>query len=116
MHLIRPALQPDQAGRAAEELIDVDAQLLPGSIPPPSSRGSVARRGCTLRHGDGAERLAHPQSGHDPRYVRYQVLRQVADLGTGIGDDLFALAERPADARAFSDRLARVLERGLGTG
>jgi molecular chaperone HtpG len=24
--------------------------------------------------------------------------------------------ERPADARAFSDRLARVLERGLGTG
>src|SRR5438874_11090695 len=31
-------------------------------------------------------------SGHDPRYVLYQALRQVADLGAGIGDDLLALA------------------------
>ena len=43
-------------------------------------------------HGDCAERLAHPQSGHDLRHVRYQALRQVAHLGAGIGDDLLALA------------------------
>ena len=61
--------------------------------------------------GDCAERLARPQSGHDPRYVRYQALRQVAHLGARIGVDLLALAViqllrhleglagRPAEAR-----------------
>src|SRR5947207_13615055 len=34
----------------------------------------------------------HPQSGHDPRHIRYQTLRQVAHLGARIGDDLLALA------------------------
>src|SRR5450756_783124 len=64
-----------------------------------------------LGHGDCAERLAHPQSSHDPRHVCYQALRQVAHLGTRIGDDLLALAViellrhrkclagRPAEAR-----------------
>ena len=63
-------------------------------------------------HGDCAERLAHPQSGSDPRHVRYQALRQVAHLGTRISDDLLALpiiellghlerlAGRPAETRA----------------
>ena len=31
--------------------------------------------------GDCAERLAYPQPRHHPRHVRYQTLRQVADLG-----------------------------------
>src|SRR5450759_1073876 len=64
-----------------------------------------------LGHGDCAERLAHPKSGHDPRHVCYQALRQVAHLGARIGDDLLALAViellrhrkclagRPAEAR-----------------
>src|SRR5665213_865024 len=63
-------------------------------------------------HGDCAERLSHPEPGRDPRYVRYQALRQVAHLGARIGDDLLALAVieflrhrerlagRPAEARA----------------
>src|SRR5664280_1165841 len=64
-----------------------------------------------LGHGDCAERLAYPQSGHDPRHVCYQALRQVAHLGARVGDDLLALAViqllrhlerlagRPAEAR-----------------
>ena len=56
--------------------------------------------------------MAHLQSGHDLRHVRYQALRQVAHLGARIGDDLLALAViellrhlerlagRPAEARA----------------
>jgi hypothetical protein len=63
-------------------------------------------------HRDCVERFTHTQSGHDPRHVLYQVLRQVADLGARIGDDLLALAViqflrhlkrlggRPAEARA----------------
>lgn len=43
-------------------------------------------------HWDCAKRLSHPQSGHDSRHVRDQALRQVADLGARVGDDLFALA------------------------
>src|SRR3954470_25047661 len=65
-----------------------------------------------IGHWDGAERLSHPKPGHDPRYVRYQALRQVAHLGARIGNDLLALAVieflrelkrlagRPAEARA----------------
>src|SRR5450759_523448 len=65
-----------------------------------------------LGQGDCAERLAHPQSRHDPRHVCYQALRQVAHLGARVGDDLLALAViellrhrkrlagRPAKARA----------------
>jgi hypothetical protein len=72
-------------------------------------RGQNDRR---LGYGDCTERLAHPQSGNDPRSVRYQALRQVAHLGARIGDDLLALtiiellrhlkclAGRPAEARA----------------
>src|SRR5436190_12314895 len=65
-----------------------------------------------IGHGDGAERLAHLKPGHDLRHVQYQALRQVAHLGTRIGDDLLALAVieilrhlerlagRPPEARA----------------
>src|SRR6516164_5929197 len=65
-----------------------------------------------IGHGDRAERLAHPQSGHDLWHVRYQALWQVTHLGARIGDDLLALAvveflrhrerlaRRPAEARA----------------
>lgn|GEM_PF-6772947 len=63
-------------------------------------------------HRDRAERLSRLQSGHDPRHVRDQALRQVADLGARVGDDLLArtviellrhlerLAGKPAEARA----------------
>src|SRR5262245_61940775 len=65
-----------------------------------------------IGHGNCAERSAHPQSGHDLRYVRYQALWQVAHLGARVGDDLLALAVieflrhrerlagRPAEARS----------------
>src|SRR5450432_2395301 len=45
-----------------------------------------------LGYRNRAERLAHPQSGHDSRYVRYQALWQIAYLRPGIGDNLLALA------------------------
>ena len=56
--------------------------------------------------------MSRLQSGHDPRHVRDQALRQVTNLGARIGDDLLAgaviellrhlerLAGRPAEARA----------------
>src|SRR5208337_3829720 len=44
------------------------------------------------RHGDSTEKLTYLlQSGHDHRDVRYEVLRQIANLGAGISDDLLAL-------------------------
>jgi molecular chaperone HtpG len=58
---------------------------------------------------------------------RHQLIVALAGLSTdarAFKDDAVHLlfdearvrdGERPADARAFSDRLARVLERGLGT-
>src|SRR5947199_10162277 len=64
-----------------------------------------------IGHGDGAERLAHLQPGHNLRHVRYQALRQVANLGAWVGNDFLALAvieflrhlkrlaRRPAKAR-----------------
>src|ERR1700751_4260704 len=45
-----------------------------------------------LGYRDRAERLAHPQPGHDSRHVRYQALRQIAYLCARIGDNLLALA------------------------
>src|SRR5207249_7088750 len=65
-----------------------------------------------LGYRDRAERLAHPQSGYDSRHVRYQALRQIANLCARISDNLLALAViqilrqfegfagRPAKARA----------------
>src|SRR5580658_5449389 len=44
-----------------------------------------------LGYRDRAERLAHPQAGHDLRHVRYQARRQIAHLGARVSDDLLAL-------------------------
>src|SRR4029077_16825554 len=72
-----------------------------------------------IGHRDRAERLTRLQAGHDLRNIRYQVLREIAHLGAGIGDDLLSLAViqflrnfqrlagRPAEARA-----AQFLEQG----
>jgi hypothetical protein len=55
-----------------------------------AARASADHRWFGYR--DRAKRLAHPQSGQDPRYVRYQALRQIAYLCARIGNDLLALA------------------------
>src|SRR5208337_1263314 len=72
-----------------------------------------------IGHGDCAERLARLQAGDDLRNIRYQALREITNLGAGIGDDLLTLAvieflgefqrlaSRPTEARA-----AQFLERG----
>ena len=63
--------------------------------------------------------MAHLQASHDPGHIIDQVFRQIPHLGTGIGDDLLALAvveflrdfqrlgRRPAEARG-----AQFLQRG----
>ena len=45
-----------------------------------------------VRDGDRLEGLSHLKCGHDPRYIRDQGLRQEANLGAGVGDDLLSLA------------------------
>jgi molecular chaperone HtpG len=60
-----------------------------------------------------------------PRHQLIVALARLSPDARAVKDDAVHLlfdearvldGERPADARAFSDRLARVLERGLGTG
>jgi len=76
-----------------------------------SARASTDDR--RLRYRDRTERLTCLQSGHDPRYVRYQTLRQVTHFGTRVSEAKEAVAAglalnptftiRRVQANVFSD-------------